>query len=176
MTRPVNGAESTFEAFVCATMPQLLAMGTQLAGSPDEGRDLVQDALIRLAGAWSRVDLDDNPVGYARTIIVRLHRNRLRAARRELTAWRRVSVTDDRRRQAPEEDWDPDLTDALRALSGKQRTVVVLVHAWGYSIDEVATDLGCRPNTVKTHLARGLATLREQFSASPSAGGQHARH
>jgi hypothetical protein len=50
---------------------------------------------------------------------------------------------------------------AYRRLSKKQRAAISLNYAHGYSVDECALFMGCRPGTVRTHLERGLATLRK---------------
>jgi RNA polymerase sigma factor (sigma-70 family) len=75
----------------------------------------------------------------------------------------------ERRRSAPTVDHGTyeiegsarELVDALQRLSPKQRTAVVLHHAAGYPLREVATILGSTPGAVKVHLLRGRRRLRE---------------
>jgi len=55
------------------------------------------------------------------------------------------------------------LVGALEALPSRQREVIVLHHLGGYGRQEVAAALGISPGTVKTHLKRGMATLRERL-------------
>jgi RNA polymerase sigma factor (sigma-70 family) len=54
-----------------------------------------------------------------------------------------------------------ELVDALAKLSPKQRAAVVLHHAAGYPLREVAAILGSTPGAVKVHLSRGRRRLRE---------------
>lgn len=54
-----------------------------------------------------------------------------------------------------------DLVVALRTLSERQRSAVVLHHAAGYPVKEVAAILGSTPAAVKVHLMRGRRRLRE---------------
>jgi RNA polymerase sigma-70 factor (ECF subfamily) len=54
-----------------------------------------------------------------------------------------------------------ELVDALQRLSPKQRTSVVLHHAAGYPLREVAAIIGSSPGAVKVHLLRGRRRLRE---------------
>ena len=61
---------------------------------------------------------------------------------------------------------EPGLRQALAALSGRQRTAVVLVHAFDWPIDEVAQLLGTSPNTARTHLKRGLDALRRTLEVT----------
>lgn len=79
----------------------------------------------------------------------------------------------ERRRLGPEQDvglsyeMDPparELVDALRRLSPRQRAAVVLHHAAGYPVREVAAILGSTPAAVKVHLKRGRDRLRKSLS------------
>lgn len=54
-----------------------------------------------------------------------------------------------------------ELVAALRRLSPKQRAAVVLHHAAGYTVKEVARIIGSTPGAVKIHLLRGRRRLRE---------------
>jgi RNA polymerase sigma factor (sigma-70 family) len=54
-----------------------------------------------------------------------------------------------------------ELLDALRSLSAKQRAAVVLHHAGGYPVREVAAMIGSTTAAVKIHLMRGRRRLRE---------------
>ena len=54
-----------------------------------------------------------------------------------------------------------ELVEALAKLSPKQRAAVVLHHAAGYPLREVAAILGSTTGAVKVHLARGRQRLRE---------------
>jgi RNA polymerase sigma-70 factor, ECF subfamily len=54
-----------------------------------------------------------------------------------------------------------ELVGALAKLSKRQRSALVLHHAVGYPIREVASILGSTPAAVKVHLMRGRRRLRE---------------
>lgn len=56
----------------------------------------------------------------------------------------------------------------LDRLSDAQRTVVTLYYYEERSVDDVATALGMPTGTVKTHLSRARATLREAWLAEHS--------
>jgi RNA polymerase sigma-70 factor, ECF subfamily len=74
-----------------------------------------------------------------------------------------------RRRDAPvmREEWyemeEParDLMTALAKLSDKQRAAVVLHHAAGYPVNEVADIIGSTSAAVRVHLMRGRRRLRD---------------
>jgi RNA polymerase sigma-70 factor (sigma-E family) len=52
------------------------------------------------------------------------------------------------------------LVDALRRLPPRQRAVLVLRFLEGMDVTHTARALGCRPGTVKSQTAHGLAALR----------------
>ena len=54
-----------------------------------------------------------------------------------------------------------ELVEALRRLSPNQRASVVLHHAAGYPIRDVASILGSTTGAVKVHLLRGRRRLRQ---------------
>ncbi|HET6909168.1 MAG TPA: sigma-70 family RNA polymerase sigma factor [Mycobacteriales bacterium] len=58
---------------------------------------------------------------------------------------------------------------ALAALPARQRTVLVLRYYCDLSEAEIAAEMGCRPGTVKSQAARGLATLRVRLGDSDNA-------
>jgi RNA polymerase sigma-70 factor (ECF subfamily) len=60
-----------------------------------------------------------------------------------------------------------ELVEALRRLSPRQRAAVVLHHAAGYPVREVAAILGSTPSAVKVHLKRGRDRLRQSLSEAP---------
>jgi RNA polymerase sigma-70 factor (ECF subfamily) len=53
-----------------------------------------------------------------------------------------------------------DLLDALMRLSPHQRAAVVLHHAAGYRVKEIAAILGSTPAAVRVHLSRARKRLR----------------
>jgi RNA polymerase sigma-70 factor (ECF subfamily) len=85
-----------------------------------------------------------------------------------------LAIDDIRRRRpepAAERGMDPEetattrvaLAEALARLSRRQRTVVTLHYLSGLTEAEVADSLGLSLPTVKTHVRRGMATLRRSL-------------
>jgi RNA polymerase sigma factor (sigma-70 family) len=58
---------------------------------------------------------------------------------------------------------EPKLAVALARLPDRQRTVVMLLHSFQYSMSEVGELLGMSKSTVHTHSKRGLDRLRKQL-------------
>jgi len=144
----VRNEEASFVEFARAAEPKLryaLAAGH----GAERGREAAQDALVYGWRNWDRIKDMANPTGY-------LYRVGQHAARRR----RRVPRSDP---VIPEDrpPWvEPKLSAALAQLSARQREVVVLVDAFGWTQREVADLLGIRLSSVQTHLERGLARLR----------------
>ncbi len=63
-----------------------------------------------------------------------------------------------------------DVQSYLDALPPPQRNAIVLHHALGYSLDEVAQMEGVSPNTVKGRLRLGMATLRKHVRRDQQLG------
>jgi RNA polymerase sigma factor (sigma-70 family) len=122
------------------------------------GNDVCADAL---AWAWehrTRVLAMEHPAAY----LFRVGQSSARRHRR----WHReihfpLEVKDDDTTQG-----SLLLDDALGRLHQRQRAVVMLVHAHGYSYAEVADMLGVSTATVRNQLYRGMNRLREEMGAS----------
>lgn len=118
--------------------------------------ECVQDAFLRLLGRWDRVSAYDDPEAWVRAVAFRLLSNRRRSATRGLRALVRLGVGPDT--AAPSAD-RVDVVAALAQLPLHQRTVLVLHHMVGLSVEEVARELDVAPGTVKSRLSRGRAAL-----------------
>jgi RNA polymerase sigma-70 factor (sigma-E family) len=155
------GPGRDFDEFVDAESSRLLGLAYALTGNPHDAWDLVQETLARVGARWIRLR-DEQPAAYARTVLVRLNIDRLRRLRRELpVAWSRdraAPVVD----SGAADEW---LIEALATLSPKQRTALALRIADDLEIAAIAQRMGCSVGTVKSHLSRGLARLRE-YAAS----------
>jgi DNA-directed RNA polymerase specialized sigma24 family protein len=60
--------------------------------------------------------------------------------------------------------WSLDFDKAFRRLSPPQRAAFLLHFHYGYTLDECAGLLGCRPGTARSHLGRAVAKLRKEFA------------
>lgn len=145
-----------FTDFVAARGNALYRYGYVLTGNAEDAADLTQEALMRLGDAWSRIRKKDDPEGYVRTTMARLHVSRWRRLRRErlVAAVPEVSYTDDRL------DGDVGLWKELEGLPPKQRAVLVLRYYEDLSDQEIAELLGVSRGTVRSQAARALDKLR----------------
>jgi RNA polymerase sigma-70 factor (sigma-E family) len=141
----------------------LMRTAALLAGSRQDGEDLLQAALERLLRRGRRLD---NPAGYLRRTLYNLAAD----GWRRQGAWRRKLVVLGASESAGEADLMAavDLRDALirvlRMLPPQQRTVIVLRYWEQMSEAETAAVLGCSEGTVKSAASRGLRRMRELAS------------
>lgn len=122
------------------------------------GIEATSEALAYGWEAWDRLQAMKNPIGY-------LYRVGQTAAARHR---RSAPILD---RPVPEEtpDFEPGLVPALEQLSQQQLVCVLLVHAHGWSQVDAAELLDISPDTVRTHLDRGMAKLQRILKVSPDA-------
>jgi RNA polymerase sigma-70 factor (ECF subfamily) len=88
--------------------------------------------------------------------------------------WGREQPLGDQERDAecpPEEHLE--LVAALRLLSPDQRRAVVMHDALGFSVAEVANELGVPEGTVKSWLSRARSRLSQELERSSSGSGEH---
>ena len=128
--------------------------------------DLVQEAFIRLARNAHRIEQPGKAAAYLRSIVLNLARDH---NRRGLVSLRHDTPADEEDATAEDEvvlrDEQRQVIDAIRSLALRQRNCVVLRYYFDAGIDEIAETLGISPNSVKTHLKRGLATLEVRLGA-----------
>lgn len=154
----VNEAE--FEVFVARVEPALRRSLVASFGLVD-GRQAVVDALSWAWEHWDRVITLDHPAAY----LDRVGRTAaLRQRQRPLGPLEAAAVWPGDGAVLPPEI-DPELVEALAALSEQQRAAVVLVHAHGWSQRGAAEQLGIAVSTLREHLARGMERLRTTLEA-----------
>ncbi|MFJ8935287.1 SigE family RNA polymerase sigma factor [Streptomyces sp. NPDC102365] len=155
-----------FREFVENRSTALLRTAVLLSsGDRHAGEDLLQNALIKAAGRWHRID---EPEAYVRQILYRqqVSRWRLKWRRRELTVAEPPETADGVTGRTAD-GADAAATElrilmrgALARLTARQRTVLVLRYFEDLPEADVARILGCSVGTVRSTTHRSLARLR----------------
>lgn len=147
------------ERQLAAELPRLMALAYSILRDREEASEAVQETAEQAWRAWDAIRDPCRRASWLSTICVRQSLRRARIERRQrLIPWRqRGETTGDAAAS------DVDLERALRDLSARQRAVVGLHYVYGYSLDEIAKVLGCRPGTARSHLNRALNSLRESL-------------
>ncbi len=130
----------------------MVRLARLVTGRNEAAEDLVQDCYLRLAARWGQVA---QPGGYLRRSVVNAANSYLRKYGRLRPL---EHASDELADATPEID---ETWKALRRLSPRRRTAIVLRYYEDLSDDEIAAALDCRPATVRSLIHRGLRQLEE---------------
>jgi RNA polymerase sigma factor (sigma-70 family) len=154
--------DRTFETVAVADARRLYSLALSILRDEGEAEDAVQETLLKAWRSWESVALMERPGGWLTRVCV----NHCISRRRHLRArgWPPMALIEHAiSRDATAAGDHLDVDRAYRRLSLRQRAAITLNYRHGYSVEECAVFMGCRPGTVRTHLARGLAALRKEF-------------
>ena len=140
-----------FAEFVTAYERRLRQAFTSIWG-PERGRDVAVDALAYGWEHWGRVRSMDNPVGYL-FVVGRERANRHRRREQSIHDFVVPSPT-------PPPWYEPALPGLIEELSDRERQVVVLLHAFEWSLGEIAELLEISKSSVQTYADRAMSKLR----------------
>lgn len=146
----------------------------RVTGSPPEAEDLVSECFLRAFRALrdfpeKRV-LSLEPRGWLLTILLNTWRNGLRDASRRVSEVTMADLPDHPDTEAGVEAYvlrresSAEVSRLLAGLPVAQRSAIILRHVAGLSISEIAVFLGCPAGTVKSHISRGMSSLRREYA------------
>jgi RNA polymerase sigma-70 factor (sigma-E family) len=157
----VTAETNDFAQFVEAREQALRRTAWLLTGDWGLAEDLVQTALARSWPRWERIRRRDDPEVYVRRVIVNTWttwtRRRSFGEKASLVVAEAPAAGD----IAAEVAMRMALREALAALPGRQRAVLVLRVYDDLPEAQVADMLNCSVGTVKSALSRALAKLRD---------------
>lgn len=155
---------AAFDDFFRMEYPAMVALAAAVSRAPDLAEDLVQEAMLRARRHWARVGGLEKPGTWVRRVTINLALNSRRGLARE--ARTHLAWWEYRGRAEPSQALDPDLLQALHALSPRQRAAVALHYLEDRSTAEIADLLGCSVSTARVHLHRGRHALAEHLGAT----------
>lgn len=161
-TRQESEADSAFVAAFDRLYPLAVRLAARILGDQSAAEDVAAEALARTYARWSKVAA----LPYREAWVLRVTGN--------------LAIDTIRRRRTfrapPLHHQFEDgaalrlaLASALAKLPNRQRETVVLRYLAGYSEAEVSSALGISPNSVKTHVQRGLRSLRGRLDEQDGA-------
>jgi RNA polymerase sigma-70 factor (ECF subfamily) len=169
-----SGDEAAFRVLVDRYRDRIFGLALRMSGSREAAEEIAQDAFVR---AWlalpgfrgeSRFSTWLYRIAFRRALDERaaLGRRRDRETAMDEAALERA---DSRGARTP--DWGTRLRleRAIGELSETQRVCITLFYAGDQSIEEIARVLDAPTGTVKTHLFRARAVLRERLGAGDEA-------
>jgi RNA polymerase sigma-70 factor, ECF subfamily len=155
--------DRTFEAVAVGDARRLYSLALSILRDEGEAEDAVQETLLKTWRSWESVVRMERPAAWLTRVCV----NHCISRRRHLRSrgWPPLGLIGE-----AVSPGDPgaaadhlDVDRAYRRLSLRQRAAITLNYRHGYSVEECAVFMGCRPGTVRAHLARGLVTLRKEL-------------
>lgn len=145
----------------------------------DDALDIVQDTMFTLARKYGDRPVDEWPALFFTILRSRITDHQRRGTFRErFFGWTRSKTADEvddtLSNLADESLVDPldqlsvatdvaALDAAIANLPERQRQVFLLRHVEGLSVADTALAMACSEGSVKTHLSRALASLRQQL-------------
>jgi RNA polymerase sigma-70 factor (sigma-E family) len=140
--------------------PRLVGLARTILGGTDGAEEIVQEAFVRTLARWGGGHDHQDPLAYVRSAVINLCRSRFR---RKVVPLRAAEAAPSAEATAAGNARRDAVLHALASLPTRQREVVALRYFGELSTAETARELSIAEGTVKAHLHRGLAALREQL-------------
>ena len=166
IARAQAGDREEFRALVELHRSKVFGLALRILRSPHDAEDVAQEAFVRAWVALPRFRAESSLSTWLYRIVARRAFDRLETLKRRKAREAPIESADGV--PAPAVGTEVEATRRARgmeqliaALSPAQRAVVTLFYYEDRSVEQVAVALGIPVNTVKTHLARARAALRE---------------
>ncbi|HMJ75081.1 MAG TPA: sigma-70 family RNA polymerase sigma factor [Iamia sp.] len=162
----MHPVDDDFEQWFRTTLDRVRRAARRVVGSEAEADDIAAEAFARALVRWASV----RDLPHRDAWVVRVASNLAIDAVRARSRRERILIVQ-RAAEAVGDATDASaermaLVVALGGLPRRQREVITLRYLVGLPEAEVAAVLGVSANTVKTHLSRALATLRDRLGTS----------
>jgi RNA polymerase sigma-70 factor (ECF subfamily) len=142
------------------------AIAVDLLGDRAEAEDAVQDALVRTLASWQQLRDPGALEGWFFRVLTNACIGTLRR-RRVTQAFARLVGRGERLVPATEGGDHTRMLRELDRLPAMQKAALVLRYGHELSLEEIAAILDVGGETVKTHLKRGRARLRDRLGVKP---------
>jgi RNA polymerase sigma factor (sigma-70 family) len=154
MDRAGSTAPKGFEDAFRELYPRAYGLAYRMLGNRQAAEDVASETMARALMRWNRLDRDRLP-GWVLRVTANQSIDLMRRKGRTLE----VGVVD----LEDSTTLRLALADALRQLPKRQREAIALRYLSDLSEADTAAALGIAPGSVKVHVHRGLASLRNQL-------------
>lgn len=134
---------------------QILRLAYSYLHNMSDAEDVLQDTLIQFLQTAPELESSQHEKAWLLRVAANLSKNRI--------AYNRVRSADELNEELVAEERE-DLSfvwEAVKQLPEKYREVIHLFYHEGYSTAQIASVLGQKESTVRSHLNRGRAQLKE---------------
>jgi RNA polymerase sigma-70 factor (sigma-E family) len=138
--------------------PRLAGTLSLYCGDPHVAEDLAQETLVRLWDRWGSIENSGAVDAGAYRTAINLANSRFRRRKAERRA--QVRLNDAEAAAVPDAAAALAVRQAIAGLPRRQRQALVLRYYGGFTVDEVATLMGCAAGTVKAHVHKAVTALR----------------
>jgi len=154
LSRPLIEGPHDFDAAFVQLYPRCLGLALRMLGNRQSAEDVASETMARALLAWDRLD-PDRVAGWVLRVTANQSIDLMRRKGRVLEVGV-VNLEESTTLRLA-------LVDALRRLPKRQREAIALRYLSDLSEAETAAALGVSVGSVKTHVHRGLATLRTRL-------------
>jgi len=177
VARAQAGDEEAFAALIKIHMARVYRIAYRLCWDHDDADDITQDTFVQAFKHLRNFRLGANFAPWLYRIAVnrclshRAQRQRARPSQPPIEL--PVHLCDDPEIHVAASETSSRVREEIRRLPRRQQAAIVLFGLEGWSVAETASIMGCSPGTVKRHLHRAKATLRERLEdLQENAGGE----
>lgn len=171
VARAQAGDRAAFDALIRRHIGRVTTIARALLQNRADADDLVQDAFVRAFDRLDTLDVSRGGFGpWITRIVTNAGLNALKARRVRMAEPVHLVAGIVSRAPRPDEAAEREefrrrFRQALAGLSTRQRTIVMLYEVDGISTAEIAEQLEMKPETVRWHLHKARAALRNALSA-----------
>jgi RNA polymerase sigma-70 factor (ECF subfamily) len=163
-----RGDPGSFEALIERTHKAVYGLVFRLVGNYDDAADVMQETYLRIWRSLRSYRGDAAFETWAYRIAANTAMTHLKKRGREAEPVDPATLAPlERAEPSPEEPPDADrLEEALARLPAAMRTVLVMKDVYGFSLEEIAKQVGATEGAVKVRLFRARRKIADMMYAS----------
>lgn len=173
ISRFQQGDDEAFDRLMAAHTDKVFALAWGVLQNREDAIDATQEVFIKLHAALVKFPASGNLNAWLYRVCLNHCIDRKRRAKHSSAA---LSDADWERLRGPEVD-EPEfrayqsevgriIREAVDRLPERQRMVFILRHYKLLSIEEIGRAIGCTSGTVKAHLSRATARMRDELKGT----------
>lgn len=161
-----KAADDTFAAAYPSLFLPAMRLVFRMTGNRALAEDVAAETLARAYARWSAVSKMEAPQAWVLRVATNLAIDAVRRQQRAEAVMPSLLLVDDGRRFDDDVAARLALVAALTELPRRQREAIALHYLGGLSEEEVSHSLEISASSVRTHLQRGLSTLRRRLGST----------